>query len=101
MIDVADLVGVVFSGLSALIMDDVGNAGDRHHDPVARLASFVVYAALFCLFAWARFTTSDVTSLGAVFRVLRCVLSGEYHPKVHKEFAGTTQLRPVGGHACW
>jgi ABC-2 type transport system permease protein len=26
------------------------------------LVSFAVYAALFCLFAWARFTTSDVTS---------------------------------------
>jgi ABC-2 type transport system permease protein len=26
------------------------------------LLSFVVYAILFCLFAWARFTTSDVTS---------------------------------------
>jgi ABC-2 type transport system permease protein len=26
------------------------------------LLSFVVYAVLFCLFAWARFTTSDVTS---------------------------------------
>jgi ABC-2 type transport system permease protein len=26
------------------------------------LASFVVYAVLFCLFAWARFTSSDVTS---------------------------------------
>ncbi|HEX6451882.1 MAG TPA: ABC transporter permease [Trebonia sp.] len=26
------------------------------------LLSFVIYAVLFCLFAWARFTTSDVTS---------------------------------------
>ena len=61
------------------------------------LASSAVYAALFFLFAWARFTTSDVTSLGAAFRVLSHVLPGEYHPEVRGELAGTTQLRPAQG----